>query len=304
VQHPWSIEVPGRLREGLTRAFGEPAQVWFDNLPSLAQEIFGRWSLTVVGQVRSGFAGVVVPVQCPDQSLAMLKLTYPASDQDLEADVLAAWDGHGAVRLLDRDVHAQAKLLERLHDDRLFDVESADEALAIAGALARELAIATPPPGVPRLTDIAATWVEEIPRLARETAYPGPPRVVAAAVATCRELGPDQPDDLLHGDLHGRNILAGDRAGWLAIDPLGLAGEVSLECLTAIRDRWSRLHEDPFPVGQLRRQLQIFAESAGASLDRTVAWSQARAMLTALRLRGGQNDDDGLHLWLAEALVE
>ena len=218
---------------------------------------------------------------------------------------LAAWNGRGAVRLLDRDGQAQAKLLERLGDRRLFDVESAEDAVTVCGALARELAMVTPPRGVPQLSDFAADWVEELPRLAREIGYAGLPRVVAAAVATCQDLGPDQPDSLLHGDLHGRNVLAGDRATWLAIDPQGLSGEVAFECLTPIRDRWTRLHQSASPVHRLRRQVQVFAEAAGADVDRTIAWTQARASLAALRIgRSGQDDDQGLHQWVAEALLD
>jgi streptomycin 6-kinase len=305
VTHRWPIEVPADLRAGVAGAFGEPGRIWCDQLPRLAQDMFDRWSLTVAGPQRSGFAGVVLPVRRHDESPAMLKLSYPTGDQDLEAEVLAAWDGHGAVRLLDHDLHAQAKLLERLRDHRLFDVESAEAALAVSGALARELATASPPPGVPRLSDAAVTWVEELPRLVRETGYPAPSRVLAAAVATCRELGPDQPDNLLHGDLHGRNILASDRSAWLAVDPVGLAGEVAIECLTSIRDRWTRLRQSSSPTDQLRRQVQVFAEAAGASLDRTVAWTQTRALLAALRIRrSGQHDDDGLHQWVAETLID
>ena len=288
----------------MIRTFGEPARTWCDRLPELAQELCRRWSLTVTGSPRSGFASVVVPVDVDSQTPAMLKLSYPRSEEDLEADVLAAWNGQGAVRLLDRDGPAQAKLLERLADRRLFDVKSAEDALTVCGALARELAQASPPRGIPRLSEFAVSWVEELPRLARETGYSGPPRVIAAAVDTCQHLGSDQPDTLLHGDLHGRNILASDRAPWLAIDPQGLVGEVAFECLTPIRDRWTQLRQSASSTQQLRRQVQVFAEAAGADLDRTLAWTQARALLAALRIaRSGQNDDQGLHQWVAEALV-
>jgi len=298
------IEVPKRLRVGMISAFGEPARTWCDQLPELVRELCRRWSLTVTGSPRSGFAGVVLPVDVYGQPPAMLKLTYPRGD-DLEAEALAAWNGSGAVQLLDRDGQAQAKLLERLSDRRLFDIESAEAAVTVCGVLARELAMATPPQAVPRLSDFAAGWVEELPRLAREIGYAGPPRVVAAAVATCRELGPDQPDSLMHGDLYGRNVLASERAPWLAVDPQGLAGEVAFECLTSIRDRWTRLHQSSAPADQLRRQVQCFAEAAGADLDRTIAWTQARALLAALRIgRTGQDDDYGLHQWVAEALLD
>ena len=146
---PGPIEVPTRLRLGMISAFGEPARTWCDQLPELVQELCRRWSLTITGSPQSGFAGVVLPVDVHGQSPAMLKLTYPRGDEDLEAEVLAAWNGRGAVRLLDRDGQAQAKLLERLSDRRLFDVESAEDAVTVCGALARELAMATPPRGCP-----------------------------------------------------------------------------------------------------------------------------------------------------------
>ena len=158
---------------------------------------------------------------------------------------------------------------------------------------------------MPRLSDAALTWVDELPRLVREVGYPAPPPRLAAAVATCRELGPDQPDNLLHRDLHGRNILASHRSTWLAVDPVGLAGEVAVECLTSIRDRWTRLQQGSSPTAQLRRQVQVFAEAAGASLDRTLGWTQIRGLLAALRIRrSGQHDEDGLHQWVAETLVQ
>ncbi len=85
----------------------------------------------------------------------------------------------------------------------------------------------------------------------------------------------------------------------------GLVGEVAIECLTSIRDRWTRLQQSSSPTDQLRRQVQVFAEAAGASLDRTVAWTQTRALLAALRIRrSGKHDDDGLHEWVAETLVQ
>lgn len=50
------------------------------------------------------------------------------------------------------------------------------------------------------------------------------PHTVDAAVATVRELGRVQPEILVHGDLHARNILRAEREPWLAGDPAYDAG--------------------------------------------------------------------------------
>lgn len=241
-----------------------------------------------------------MPVTRTDRSRAMLKLTFPNESTDHESDVLAAWNGNGAVRLLERDDLAHARLLERLGNPSLFQHTDTDHALAVAGDLAKRLAVA-PPAGLPRITDFAESWTSDLLRLARTAAGR---RVSAAAVdmavATCRELGPDQPDTLLHGDLHGRNILSATRADWLVIDPLGMTGEVALECLTPIRDHWTRLQQGTSPAKTLLHQIHVFADAAEIIPERAVAWVQMRATRAALR---GIKDDHGLHLWVAETLT-
>lgn len=47
------------------------------------------------------------------------------------------------------------------------------------------------------------------------------------AIRDCNSL--DQPNSLLHGDLHHGNILFDKQRGWIAIDPKGLIGNARLE---------------------------------------------------------------------------
>lgn len=77
----WPLEVPSLLSTSMVEAYGESACAWLDELPRLAREICRRWLLSVTGQARSGFAGVVLPVERQDQMPAMLKLTYPQAQQ-------------------------------------------------------------------------------------------------------------------------------------------------------------------------------------------------------------------------------
>ncbi|KJS51935.1 kinase, partial [Streptomyces rubellomurinus subsp. indigoferus] len=61
--------------------------------------------------------------------------------------------------------------------------------------------------------------------------------MAAPAVATVRVLGPRQPDTLVHGDLHARNILRSDREPWLAVDPKGYVGDPAYDAGTLLKSR-------------------------------------------------------------------
>lgn len=48
---------------------------------------------------------------------------------------------------------------------------------------------------------------------------------------------------LVHGDLHHDNILSSTRAGWLAIDPKGIAAEPAYEVAAMIRNPYQKLKD-------------------------------------------------------------
>ena len=69
----------------------------------------------------------------------MLKLTDPDDrDAEHEAAALAAWDGDGAVRLLEHDPERGAFLLERLEPGtQAWELDEDEATLAVAGVLRR-----------------------------------------------------------------------------------------------------------------------------------------------------------------------
>src|SRR5690348_8836323 len=157
-----------------------------------------------------GYVGLVLPVRRGDGTPAVLKVSWLDPESVPEPAALAAWDGRGAVRLLERADHDGAMLLERLDPGRsLESLPDAEAATALLGGVLRRLAVPAPA-GIPRLADTAARWATELPRDNARLGHPLPARLVAAAAATCRELGPEGTT-LLHGDLHYDNVLAGER---------------------------------------------------------------------------------------------
>jgi streptomycin 6-kinase len=231
----------------------------------ILDRLLEAWSCRVSGPELRGAVAVVYPVRREDGTDAMLKISLPHPGNRAEPYALVAWNGVGAVRLLERDDDSFAMLLERLHPESLATLGNPIKAVTIAGRLARRLAVPASP-DVPRLADLVATWATEIP-----DENPLPQRVVEAAVATSKEFADDQPDTLVHGDLHFANVLRAEREPWLAIDPKGWAGDPAYDGLTLLRNRW-----DP---ADLRRRIDAFAEAAEVDRERVTRWAQARAVV-------------------------
>jgi streptomycin 6-kinase len=296
------LTVPARFRDALIAAQGDRARRWFDDLPGLVGELLARWSCAVSGPLMCGWAGIVVPVRRADGSSAVVKVSHPGEETRFEAITLAAWAGRGAALLLARDDANVAMLLEEVGPQSLAIVEDADDAMAVVGRLARRLAVPAPPE-LPRMQPFFEQLVADLPVMSAATGHPLPARAVDAAVATCAELGPDQPETVQHGDLSESNVLRGKREDWLAIDPQGYAGEIAFECLTHLRERWIELRAMPHPERVLRRRIEIFADAAEIDVERALRWTQARAVQTLLRSGRTSPEDGGVHEWMAITLT-
>lgn len=171
-------------------------------------------------------------------------------------------------------------LLERAHSTSLAEVADTDELVTVAGRLNHRLAVPAPP-GLQRLSDRAPEWEENLRRDAKELSHTMPDAAVAAALATVRELGRSQPDTVVHGDLHARNILRADREPWLAVDPKGYAGDPAYDAGTLLRSRALHILGEADPQSAIRRILDVFAEAAELDLDRVWRWAQFHAVTAA-----------------------
>jgi streptomycin 6-kinase len=274
------IALPLEFARSTVEREGEPGAAWLAELPTIVDALLERWSCVPDGDVLHGGVGIVVPVRRRDGESAVLKVSFPHPGNVHEPDAFAAWGGRGAVLLLERDAERFAMLLERVRTSTLAEVANGDEVVTVAGRISRRLAIPAPP-GLPRLRDRADAWEEQLRRDAGELTHTLPRGVVDAAVATVRELGRNQPDTLVHGDLHARNILRADREPWLAVDPKGCVGDPAYDGGTLLKSRALPLLE----VGDLRkavhRVLDVFAEAAELDRGRVLRWAQFHAVQTA-----------------------
>ncbi|MFD5114680.1 aminoglycoside phosphotransferase family protein [Streptomyces sp. NPDC058391] len=274
------IAVPEAFVQSTVEREGAPGAAWLAELPGIVDELLERWECAPDGEVMHGGVGVIVPVRRRAEGTAVLKVSFPHPGNVHEPDAFAAWRGRGAVLLHERDDERFAMLLERARTSTLAEVEDSDEVATAAGRINRRLAIPAPP-GLPRLREQAATWEEQLRQDAKELTHALSGHVVDAAAATVRELGRVQPDILIHGDLHARNILRADREPWLAVDPKGYVGDPAYDGGTLLKTRALTLLAADDLRTAVHRLLDIFAEAAELDRERVQRWAQLHAVQAA-----------------------
>ena len=238
------MHVPDELVAFLLKWHGEAAQSWIDAAPDLVVERLDDWRLRVDGSPTNGAWALILPVVREDGVRAVLKLT-PQFEEHIRSEPVAlrAWNGNGAVRLLESDPHSGSMLLERLDaTSHLIDVADDMEALRILSELLARLTAVPAPPGLRLLSDVGAELLERV-GLALQRSLPASTRsLLVECAAALREVLPEPGDRLLHGDLHYHNILApgpdDPREPWLAIDPAPIAGDPGFDLLAALHNRW------------------------------------------------------------------
>jgi len=283
------VEVPDELVSWHRKFFGEAGGAWIEALPDLAAALLDRWQLRVDGASTCGAIALVLPVLRADGTPAVLKLQpVHAGQGDGEPAALRAWNGDGAVRLLDHDPTSGSMLLERLDAARpLATVRDDLAALQILSELLARLCAVPAPAGVRRLSDVAADLLDRVPRALTLVREPSQHRSVQDCASALEEVLPEAGDRLLHCDLHYFNILAPHqpdrREPWLAIDPDPLAGDPGFALLAALHNRWEQAVATGDVARAIRRRFDLMTDILGLDRRRATAWTLARILYYALR---------------------
>lgn len=269
------IEVPEKLAASQSEFNGEAGRAFVAGLPRLAADFLDRWELRVDGPSMYGVSALVLPVVRRDGAPAVLKLQLLDEESVGEPVALRVWDGDGAVRLLDHDDATGTMLLERLDPARMLShVPDTREAVLVIARLLAHLTSFAAPEGMRRLADIAAAMVDETPRALERVADPVARRLLADCAAAVREVLDEPGDRLLHWDLHDENVLASERAPWLAIDPKPLAGDPGFDLWPALDNR--------FDPDELSWRFDAMTDVLSLDRARARAWTLGRVLQNCL----------------------
>ena len=306
-----SLFIPDRMARNVARMRGVEGEEWLRRLPVLVSSLLELWELDSVGQP---FAGIwynwVAPVRRADGTPAVLKLCVPG-DEEFASGALAleAFDGRGAVRLLELDLGLGAMLMERLEPGvSLYDVRDEEASTSAVADVIRKL-------HRPVTSDhgflAVSIWAGGFHRLRDRFdggTGPMPETLVERAESLFAELISSQEETvLLHGDLHQENILSVsdvERGPWLAIDPKGVVGDPAYEVAPLLHNPdW--LLQEPRPGGILERRVRKLSEELGFDPWRVWGWGFAKTVRAAFRV----GEDGGVEIWdqaleCAELLAE
>jgi streptomycin 6-kinase len=277
------IEVPEALVAWHHKWFGESGRAWIDAVPDLTADLLDRWQLRLDGAPTCGAVALVLPVVRAEGTLAILKL-QPVNDDTLgETDALRAWNGDGAVRLLDQDPESGSMLLERLDADcSLSTVRDDLVALEILSERLVRLSAVPAPVGLRRLSDVGADMLDRLPRALTLVRDRSQHRLIRSCASALKEVLAEAGDRLLHGDLHYFNLLAphpaDPREPWLAIDPKPLAGDPGFELLPALHNRWEEAVATGDVPRAIRRRFDLMTELVGLDRKRATNWTLARIL--------------------------
>lgn len=217
--------------------------------------------------------GLVMPVTGAGGLDAVLKLQFPDRESTYEAEALRAWDGRGAVHLLDHDPEHHALLLERLLPGTPLSLIDSDDALTVMVELLQKLPVPGGTTPFTSITEEAAVWRRALPETWQRAGRPFESDLVTLALDLLDDLLSSQQNGyLVHQDLHGDNVLASQR-GWLAIDPKPLLAEVAFAAAPIIRSA-ELGHSRSAAVQRLDR----LSAAVGIDRHRAAAWTIVQTM--------------------------
>ncbi len=267
-----TIIVPDAFAAATVSREGDPGRRWVAALPETVTTLCAKWGLLVDGSPLHGYLGLVIPVRRGDAP-AVLKVSWIDESSADEAAALAAWDGRGAVRLLEADPSLGAMLLERLDANRTLNDVAIERAIVIAGRLLRRLAIPAPA-GIRSSQAVAADLARNL--LGRWERYgrPMPRRVLEQACELAKQFSGAGGALLVNYDVVYGDVLASEREPWLVVDPKVVVGDPEFGVAQLL---WRR-QEEMEARGGLRRFFHLLTEAAELDPALARSWTLLRCV--------------------------
>lgn len=262
------------------------------------KDIAHEWDLELEGEPELSATGLIA-MASQNGTPCVLKLFASESDEKLSAMILNHYNGHNAVKVIQKAEHAL--LLERAvpgtHLKSLSLGGRDDEATRIFCDVVKGLHSKTDiPEGVPTIADF---WGKGFDRYL----HSGDARISTPLIKKAKQMffelaGSQDKQVLLHGDLHHDNILLDKKRGWLAIDPKGVIGEAEIEVAAFLKNPIG--HPEIYADKEIiRNRITAISKKLNLDQERILRWSFALTVLSCIWLTEIDENPDG---WLALAM--
>jgi streptomycin 6-kinase len=235
----------------------EEMRSWVIALPDLVADAVRRWHLDVGEPFEpGGQTAWVAPVRTPAGEDAVLKVGWRHWEGECEANGLRAWDGRGAVRLIDsyETSDSLVMLLERCRPgEPLSSLPAEEQDTVLSGILRRLWSAPADAARFRPLEQMCGRWAdsyEESPCLRLD---PGLGRAGAELFRTLPLTA--ERHVLLGTDLHAGNVLSAQREPWLVIDPKPWLGDPAYDPLQHLLNHPERLGSDPLALSDRMARL-------------------------------------------------
>lgn len=275
--------LPLVFKNKIINTFGQAGKDWLEGLPEILTDFSHRWSLRLGDPFEPLSYNYVVPAWQSDGDEVVLKAGVPRREMRTEIEALRAYEGVGAVLLLEADSDRGVMLLERLKPGtHLLQVTDDARSTQIAAEMMQRLWRPVPQTNsFPTVGD----WAEGFERLRAQFeggTGPFPEALVSKAEGIYQELLPTCSElVLLHGDLHHWNVLSAERMPWLAIDPKGVIGEPAYDVGAWLRNPIPQIAHARNRRETTNRRVAQLSEVLGFERDRILAWGFAQAVLAS-----------------------
>jgi streptomycin 6-kinase len=259
--------------------FGDAGRAWLDALPSTLSRLASVWGVRVGRPYETASVSFTAAAVRTDGSAVVVKVPIPHREAEREPDALRAWDGRGAIRLLELD-DTGAMLLEACEPGTpLVEAAAPDEVATIGGRMLRTLHRAAPSShNFELLSDVLGEWASLARERVRTIGDGADAKLVDEGAELLETLPFERPVHvLLHGDYHHWNVLAARREPWLVVDPKPMVGDPLYDSAQFLGNRFGTTGPDAF-AGELDR----FADAAGFDVVDVLRWCFARETENAM----------------------
>lgn len=214
------------LKQNITSLHGPKGAAWIASLDPTVGELTKLWRLSQISPVPNMSWHYVARAFSPDYGPVCLKIGCDGELMQRERLALRAFQGCGAVEILDYDPALCALLLRcavpGITLKSLFDADE-DRAIKAYGSAVNALFGLS---GCPQGAQKAQDWLKVFDRVDERKLPPGV--LARARHLSVALLDTHEAHSFLHGDLHMENILQDGRR-FVVIDPKGILGPKGFE---------------------------------------------------------------------------